>query len=315
MSGGGGMGSAVMVDSGYYGAQAMNIYASTTTSTTITTGHTKRNSSQSQDFPSTMSVGGGGKDFTDSDISAFGRRPSDGASSSDFSGVGGVGGKFRDDSSFNMSDLLGGGSNQSLGMSSLLGSSTPLGRTRSFPDLTLSTNDLLPPLPNAEGSEGDYDITSWANEGKEKLRTTSRGRMMKRPFHRHSSSESSNQSMTSLTIKGFHPVMDIRSRCNTAVSGINDAMSIMSLDSRKSVKSDASSWLDNIRSFQSINSDMNPWESNAGGENSCLVRPPIGGDEGSLSDVSYDMTALDLAEPLLPPLTMNDSYEYMKPDP
>ena len=315
MSGGGGGGSAVMVDSGYYGAQAMNLYASTTTSTTTTIGHTKRNSSQSQDFPSTMSVGG--KDFTDSDISsAFGRRPSDGASSFDFSGGGG---KIRDDSSFfNMSDLLGGGgSNQSLGMSSLLGSSTPLGRTRSFPDLTLSTNDLLPPMPNAEGSEGDYDITTWANEGKEKLRSTSRGRLMKRPFHRHSSSESSNQSMTSLTIKGFHPVVDIRSRCNTAVSGINDAMSIMSLDSRKSVKSDASSWLDNFRSFQSIHSDMNPWEANAGGgENSSLVRPPIGGDEGSLSDVSYDMTALDLAEPLLPPLTMNDSYhEYMKPDP
>jgi hypothetical protein len=310
MSGGGGMGSAVLVDSGYYGAQAMNMYATTSTNTTI--GHTKRNSSQSQDFPSTMSVGG--KDFTDSDISStFGRRPSDGASSFDFSGGGGS--KSRDDSSFfNMSDLLGG--DLSLGMSSLLGSSTPLGRTRSFPDLTLSTNDLLPPLPNAEGSEGDYDITTWANEGKEKLRTTSRGRMMKRPFHRHSSSESSNQSMTSLTIKGFHPVVDIRSRCNTAVSGINDAMSIMSLDSRKSVKSDASSWLDNFRSFQSIHSDMNPWETNAGGgENSNLVRPPIGGDEGSLSDVSYDMTALDLAEPLLPPLTMNDSYEYMKPDP
>lgn len=114
--------------------------------------------------------------------------------------------------------------------------------------------------------------------------------------------------MTSLTIRGFHPV--VRSRTNTAVSGINDAMSIMSLDSRKSIKSDASSWLDNFRSFQSIQSDMNPWEAPTG---ESLIRPA--GDEGSLSDVSYDMTALDLAEPLLPPLTMNDSYEFMKPDP
>jgi hypothetical protein len=230
-----------------------------------------------------MSVG---KDFTDSDISAFGRRTSDNSDAS---------GKISRDS-FTMSDLL--GSNRSLELS--LGS---LGRTRSFPDLTLSSNDLLPPLPADE-----YDFTSLAQyEGKEKLRTSSRGRIM-RPFHRHSSSESSNQSMTSLTIKGFHPV---RSRSNTAVSGINDAMSIMSLDSRKSVKSDASSWLDNFRSFQSINSDMNPWETAPAGDS--LVRPS--GDEGSLSDVSYDMTALDLAEPLLPPLSMYDSYEFMKPDP
>ena len=248
----------------------------------------------SQDFPLVTSAQGM-RDFSDSDISAFGRRPSE---TSEISGKS----SSREDGSFTMSDLLGGGSNQSLGFS--LGSSS-LGRTRSFPDLTLSSNDLLPPLPTE--SERDYYLTTWANEGKEKLRTTSRGRMM-RPFHRHSSSESSNQSMTSLTIKGFHPV---RSRSNTAVSGINDAMSIMSLDSRKSVKSDASSWLDNFRSFQSIHSDVNPWEAPTGEES--LVRPA--GDEGSLSDVSYDMTALDLAEPLLPPLMMNDSYDFMKPDP
>lgn len=95
------------------------------------------------------------------------------------------------------------------------------------------------------------------------------------------------------------------------MSGINDAMSIMSLDSRKSVKSDTLSWLDNFHGFQSIHSDMNPWEAPTGEES--LVRPA--GDEGSLSDVSYDMTALDLAEPLLPPLMMNDSYDFMKPDP
>ena len=246
------------------------------------TGQNGRGSVQCRDFPLTMSVD---KIFTSSDISAFGRRPSD---TSD------VTNKSRD--SFIMSELL--GSNQSLGIS--LGS---LGRTRSFPDLTLSSNDLLPPLP-AEGDRDNY-LTNRVNEGKEKLRTSSGPKM--RPFHRHSSSESSNHSMTSFTIKGFHPV---RSRSNTAVSGINDAMSIMSLESRKSIKSDGSSWLDNFRSFQSMQSDTNPWEPSPV---ESLLRPT--GDEGSLSDVSYDMTALDLAEPLLPPLTMNDSYDFMKPDP
>jgi hypothetical protein len=39
------------------------------------------------------------------------------------------------------------------------------------------------------------------------------------------------------------------------------------------------------------------------------------GDDGSvrsfLSDVSNDLNALDLAEPLLPPLSLNDSHQYM----
>jgi hypothetical protein len=53
--------------------------------------------------------------------------------------------------------------------------------------------------------------------------------------------------------------------------------------------------------MQSIHSDMLPGR-------------PLG-DDGSvrsfLSDVSNDLNALDLAEPMLPPLSMNDSHEYM----
>jgi len=127
--------------------------------------------------------------------------------------------------------------------------------------------------------------------------------------------------MTSLTLKGFHPV---RGRINTATSGINDAMSIMSLDSRKSTKSE-SSWLENFKSMQSIHSDMNPWEGGGGGVNNSL-KSLVMGDEGSvrsfLSDVSNDLNALDLAEPLLPPIMtdsgLNDSLgEFMisRPDP
>lgn len=224
------------------------------------------------------------------------------------------GGSRKSRDSFTMSDLM--SSEQSLNIS--FGHS---GRTRSFPDLMLSTGDLLPPM---EGDDSDVDILD-NPDGKSKVENqrTSSGRMLRTPFHRTSSSESSNHSMTSLTLKGFHPV---RSRINTATSGINDAMSIMSLDSRKSNKSEAEgSWLDNFRSMQSINSDMNPWESGAGGLNNSL-KSQVMGDEGSvrsfLSDVSNDLNALDLAEPLLPPIMtdsgLNDSLaEFMmsRPDP
>lgn len=119
-----------------------------------------------------------------------------------------------------------------------------------------------------------------------------------RPFHRKSSSASSNTSMASLTIKGFHPV---RERANTAISGINDTLSLMSFNSRKENNSESSSWIDNFNSMQSIHSDMLPGR-------------PLG-DDGSvrsfLSDVSNDLNALDLAEPLLPPLSLNDSHQYM----
>jgi len=200
------------------------------------------------------------------------------------------------DNSLTMSDLMGSGF--SLGMS---------GRTRSFPDLMLSTNDLLPPL---QSDFGDSD-----REEKEQRRA---------PFHRQSSSESSEMG-------AFHP---IRGRNNTGnISGLNDAMSIMSLDSRKSTKSETSSWLENFRSMQSIHSDMNPWEAggsgvSGGGMGMSLVRNQMndGSDNGSvrsfLSDVSTELNALDLAEPLLPPIQtdsgLNDSgsdYMMARPDP
>jgi hypothetical protein len=180
-------------------------------------------------------------------------------------------------------DLL--ASNQSFGMP--IGN---LGRTRSFPDLMLSTCNPLQPM----GSDKD---NSECNEQSKQPLKTSRGNMM-RPFHRKSSSASSNTSMASLTIRGFHPV---RERTNTAISGINDTLSLMSFNSRKENNSESSSWIDNFNSMQSVHSDMLPGR-------------PLG-DDGSvrsfLSDVSNDLNALDLAEPLLPPLSMNDSYEYL----
>jgi len=212
-----------------------------------------------------------------------------------------------------MSDLM--ASDQSLGLH--LGHS---GRTRSFPDLMLSTGDLLPPL---EGDDYDSDVEILddrdASAKDAEYRRTSSGRMLRASFHRRSSSSSSNPSMTSLTLKGFHP---IGGRNNTATSGINDAMSIMSLESRRSMRSESSSWLENFKSMQSIHSDMNPWENGSSANNRSLVM----GDEGSvksfLSDVSNDLNALDLAEPLLPPI-MTDSglhdslaeFTMSRPDP
>ena len=206
-------------------------------------------------------------------------------------------------SSIMIADLL--ASNQSFGMSA--GS---LGRTRSFPDLMLSTGNLL------QSTASDKDSSDCNQEGKQPLKTS--GGSMMRPFHRKSSSASSNISMTSFTFKSFHQVRD---RTDTMMSGINDTMSLMSFASRKENNSErennseSSSWIDNFNSMQSIHSDM-------------LPHRPLG-DDGSvksfLSDVSTELNALDLAEPLLPPLSMNDSYEYMsrhseysymnKPDP
>jgi len=196
--------------------------------------------------------------------------------------------------SFNMSDL-------SLGLS--------LGRTRSFPDLMLSTGDinLLPALADESGGDSDDVLPQ----------RTSSGRIL-RPVplthaRQSSSGSGSNESMTSLTLKGFHPV---RGRTNTqnttgAISGLNDAMSIMSIDSHKmSMKSDNSSWMENLKSMQSIHSD---------GRNAHLLHDDAGSVRSLLSDISNDLNALDLAEPLLPPFPVDQSYdsEYMvrRPDP
>lgn len=296
------------------------------------------------DFPLTTSVG---TDFTMSEISSFGdsrgqfadsprdasmKEPARGSTQpmpphkeeravGGGSGGGGVhqGGSHKQSTSsssgkesFTVSDLL--GSNQTLGTFNFGHS----GRTRSFPDLMLSTGDLLPPLHSGDSDREDCLNMSMLQEddGDVKDQRTSSGRVLRRSFHRHSSSESSNHSMTSLTLKGFHPV---RGRSNTNISGINDAMSIMSLDSRRSMKSETSSWLDNFRSMQSIHSDT-LGDSLKG---SLPLRDDDGGSVRSfLSDVSNDLNALDLAEPLLPPMYadhgLNDSvgdFLMARPDP
>ena len=203
--------------------------------------------------------------------------------------------------SFNMSDL----SLSGLGFSTM-------GRTRSFPDLMLSTGDinLLPALPDESGGDSD-DVTP--------QRMTS-GRIMRPAPHARQGSSGSGSSascsMASLTIRGFHPV---RGRANTqnttsAMSGLHDAMSIMSIDSHKlSMKSDNSSWMENLKSMQSIHSD---------GRNAFLHHDDAGSVRSLLSDISNDLNALDLAEPLLPPFPTDQSFsdsEFMvrqpRPDP
>jgi len=193
--------------------------------------------------------------------------------------------------SFNMSDL------------SLSGLGFSMGRTRSFPDLMLSTGDinLLPALPDENSGNGDSsdDITP--------QRTTSGRILCPDPHARAGSSGSGSSgasgSMVSLTIRGFHPV---RGRANTqnttgAMSGLNDAMSIMSIDSHKlSLKSDTSSWMENLKSMQSIHSD---------GRNNAFLHDDSGSVRSLLSDISNDLNALDLAEPLLPPFPTDQSFD------
>ena len=265
-------------------------------------------SGQTQDFPLSTSVA---TDFTMSDVSAFGessRTNPPGPIRGGGTGKAGAHNKSTGTTSSSSKSRQNSESFNMSGLSDIMASNQsflPLahsGRTRSFPDLMLSTGDLLKPLPEPGIEE--------SNNTEQKEERSSSGRVLKMPFHRQSSSASqSDQSMHSLTMRGFHPV---RGRNNTAVSGINDAMSIMSLDSRKSAKSESSSWLENFRSMQSINSDMNPWRSASG-----LVL----GDEGSVkSFLSEDsaLNALDLAGSLLPPLLddLDGSGDFvMRPDP
>lgn len=186
--------------------------------------------------------------------------------------------------SFTMSDLM---------MSGLT-------RTHSFPDLMLSTGDLLPPM---DSDISDRDESKERGGGRASSRPRGK-RTFKMPFGRRSSSDSSE-------VGTFQPIRD---RINTASTGIlsnlNDAMSIMSLDSKKSGRSEASSWIDNFKSMQSIGSDMNPYEAGGSAARSAMML-----DDGSvrslLSDYSNEMTALDLAEPLLPPLGLTDSADFM----
>ena len=185
-----------------------------------------------------------------------------------------------------------------------------LGRTHSFPDLLLSTGDS--PLPILLSGDSDKDYSDSNIEVKAKR--TKSGRLLRPTNHRSSSSESSCSSMSIRFDRAFHPV---RSRANTGLSGLNDAMSMMSMDSRRSLRSDTS-WLEAYKSMQSINSDQNPWDA----EGSLRTAP--WGDDGSvrslLTDISNDLNALDLAESLLPPLQtdvgLDDSGAFMvRPDP
>jgi hypothetical protein len=193
-----------------------------------------------------------------------------------------------------------------------------LSRNFSFPDLFLSTGDLgidEEPLAGRENEKNNSDPSN----GDATLKKTKSGRLFRQSSaHRHSSSESSSiYTADSVKLaKGFHPV---RGRNNTDVSGLQDAMSLMSMD-HQSFKSEAS-WLEAAKSMQSISSDMNPW---ASGEGNSLRM--TGADDGSirslLSDMSNDLNALDLAElPLLPPIHhsnsgLDDSAGFMqRPDP
>lgn len=208
---------------------------------------------------------------------------------------------------------------QSMTMSELMGSGFSFGmsgRTRSFPDLMLSTGDLLPPMQSDSDREENQQSRN-SSSG------SNRDGVQLKPFHRQSSSESSGN------MGGFHPVRRAGNNTNNAIlPNLNDAMSIMSLDSRKSMKSENSSWLENFRSMQSIHSDMNPWEStNSRGlsrkNNEMIINDGTDGSVRSfLSDVSAELNALDLAEPLLPPIdtetALNDSNGFMgmaRPDP
>jgi len=181
----------------------------------------------------------------------------------------------------------------SFAMSDLMGS---FGRTRSFPDLMLSAGDLLPPL---QSDVSDSDREGDKKEGRPLPPKTVGGRVL------HNQKSSSGSSAGGLHVAAGHGLCP-------GSGGVNDAMSIMSLDSRRSQKSFRSetSWLDNFRSMQSVNSDQMKED----GMGMSLVRNPDDGSSGSvrsfLSDVSAELDALDLAEPLLPPITdpgLNDS--------
>lgn len=185
-----------------------------------------------------------------------------------------------------------------------LSMSLGLSRNYSFPDLFLSTGDLgldgeAMPVENEKNN-------SESSNGDSRHKQTKRGSFFRQASgHGRSGSESSSiQTVDSLKLaaRGFHPV---RGRNNTDVSGLQDAMSLMSMD-HQSFRSEAS-WLEAANNMQSISSEMNPW--GAGLEGNSLTHTR---DDGSirslLSDMSNDLNALDLAElPLLPPIRQSES--------
>jgi hypothetical protein len=193
-----------------------------------------------------------------------------------------------------------------------------LSRNYSFPDLFLSTGDLgldEEHTPVAENEKNNFDNTN----GGAKHKKTKSGRLFRQSSaQRQGSLESSSSifSIDSLKMgRGFHAA---RGRNNTDVSGLQDAMSLMSMD-HQSIRSE-SSWLEAAKSMQSISSEMNPWGSHEG--NSLRMNERDDGSIRSLSDMSNDLNALDLAElPLLPPIHhvesgLEDSVGFIqRPDP
>lgn len=175
---------------------------------------------------------------------------------------------------------------------SALSMSLGLSRNFSFPDLFLSTGDLL-----------EEEEPAAASKNGTKHERTKSGRLFRQTSHRHSSSESGSIfSVDSLKMaRGLHQG---RGRNNTEVSGLQDAMSLMSMD-HHSFKSEAS-WLEAAKSMQSISSDINPWASE--GNSLKMHERDDGSIRSLLSDMSNDLNALDLAElPLLPPIHHTES--------
>jgi hypothetical protein len=195
-------------------------------------------------------------------------------------------------------------------------STTTLGisASLSFPDFFLGTGDLLGEEPVEDDKNALDPNDGSSNNGGTRQNKIKPGRLFKQlSTHRQSSSDSNSIfSVESLKwARGFHPM---RSRNNTDMSGLQDAMSLMSME-YQSFKSEAS-WLEAAKSMQSISSDTNPWNS---------LRMTAPGDDGSirslLSDMSNDLIALDLAEPpLLPPIQhvesgLEDAGLFQRPDP
>lgn len=165
------------------------------------------------------------------------------------------------------------------------------GRTRSFPDLMLSTG---PPRTSVKNG----DTETFGERG-----TAYDGQLLRPPPQkcRTSSSESSEGfSMGSIKLeRSVFPLPMIESRRTS------EAMSTSSIDSRRSIRSDSSSWLDTYKGMLSVESDQNPWSEN-------------GSMRSLLTDISSELMALDLAEPLLPPYQVDRGLEesnIRRPDP
>ncbi|KAL7513504.1 hypothetical protein ACHAXN_010606 [Cyclotella atomus] len=192
-----------------------------------------------------------------------------------------------------------------------------ISRNYSFPDLFLSTGDLGFDEEHLAAANEKND--SDPSNGSAKYKKNKSGRLFRQPSAQRQSSLGSNSSIFSIdSLKMGRGSHTVRGRYNTDISGLQDAMSLMSMD-QQSIRSEAS-WLEAAKSMQSISSDMNPWGSHEG--NSLRMNERDDGSLRSLSDMSNDLNALDLAElPLLPPIHqvesgLEDSVGFIqRPDP